>query len=61
MLSGYHLAFLVGAATITTGIALAVVLLRPRAARPQLQLADRRSAGGEAINLTTTDIEREAA
>jgi EmrB/QacA subfamily drug resistance transporter len=61
LLSGYHLAFVVGAATITTGIALAVVLLRPRAARPQLQLADRRAAGGDAINLTATDIEREAA
>src|SRR4051794_6874099 len=32
LLSGYHLAFVAGAATIAAGIALAFVLLRPRAA-----------------------------
>src|SRR3954471_18794644 len=32
LLSGYHLAFIAGAATIAAGIALAFVLLRPRAA-----------------------------
>ena len=32
LLSGYHLAFLLGAATIVTGIAVALVLLRPRQA-----------------------------
>jgi len=40
LISGYHLAFLVGAAAIGTGIALAFVLLRPRSARKEPQLAD---------------------
>ena len=39
LISGYHLAFLCGAATITAGIALAFVLLRTRGAQPELQLA----------------------
>jgi hypothetical protein len=39
LISGYHVAFLSGAGAIATGIALALVLLRPRAPRPELQLA----------------------
>ncbi len=59
LIGGYHLAFIVGAATITAGIVLAFALLRPRRERPGLQLADSVAADdGARINL---DIEREAA
>jgi hypothetical protein len=44
LIGGYHLAFLVAAATITAGIALAFALLRPRHAQPGLQLADASAA-----------------
>jgi EmrB/QacA subfamily drug resistance transporter len=39
LISGYHVAFLVGAAAIGVGILLAFLLLRPRDAQPELQLA----------------------
>ena len=59
LIGGYHLAFLIGAATITAGIVLALALLRPRAAEPALQLAHNPAADDAArINF---DIEREAA
>ena len=59
LIGGYHLAFIVGAATITAGIVLAFALLRPRREQPGLQLADTVAADdGARINL---DIEREAA
>jgi MFS family permease len=59
LLGGYHLAFLVGAATITAGIALALVLLRPSRTEPGLQVAHSPAARDAArINF---DIEREAA
>jgi EmrB/QacA subfamily drug resistance transporter len=59
LIGGYHLAFLIGAATITAGIVLAVALLRPRGAEPALQLAHSPAADDAArINF---DIEREAA
>ncbi|HEY1516486.1 MAG TPA: MFS transporter [Solirubrobacteraceae bacterium] len=59
LIGGYHLAFLVGAATITAGIVLAVALLRPRRMQPGLQLADAPASDhATRINL---DIEREAA
>ena len=59
LISGYHLAFIVGAATIAAGIVLAFALLRPNRAQPGLQLADGRPADDTApINF---DIEREAA
>ena len=59
LIGGYHLAFIVGAATITAGIVLAFALLRPRREQPGLQLADSVAADdGARINL---DIEREAA
>jgi MFS family permease len=60
LISGYHVAFLAGAAAIAAGIVLALVLLRPRAARPELQLATSPDRDGEGINLTGS-IEREAA
>jgi EmrB/QacA subfamily drug resistance transporter len=58
LIGGYHLAFIVGAATITAGIVLAFALLRPRRAAG-LELADAPAADDAArINF---DIEREAA
>jgi EmrB/QacA subfamily drug resistance transporter len=39
LIGGYQVAFLVGAVAIATGLVLALVLLRPRDARPELQLA----------------------
>jgi EmrB/QacA subfamily drug resistance transporter len=61
LIGGYHVAFLAGAATITLGIALAFVLLRPRSERPRLELADARLADEDRSPLPTLDIEREAA
>jgi EmrB/QacA subfamily drug resistance transporter len=58
LISGYHMAFLIGAATIAAGIVLAAVLLRPASARSELALAE---AHDEADVITTFDIEREAA
>jgi EmrB/QacA subfamily drug resistance transporter len=59
LIGGYHLAFIVGAATIAAGIVLAFALLRPSRAQPGLQLANVRAADDAArINF---DIEREAA
>jgi MFS family permease len=58
LLSGYHLGFLVGAAAITAGIALAVALLRPRRTRPSLQLAAP-PVGGDNSPLTI-DLEHAA-
>ena len=58
LIGGYHLAFLVGATTITVGIVLALVLLQPRRAQPELQLADSPAARAATIDF---DIEREAA
>ena len=59
LIGGYHLAFIVGAATITAGIVLAFALLRPRRAQPGLQLADTPAPDDAA--LTHLEIEREAA
>jgi EmrB/QacA subfamily drug resistance transporter len=61
LISGYHLAFLIGAATITTGIALALVLLGPRTNRPQLELAQALAPAQAELALTDLDMEREAA
>jgi MFS family permease len=59
LIGGYHLAFIVGAATIGAGIVLAFALLRPSRVQPGLQLADAPAPDGAArINF---DIEREAA
>ena len=59
LLSGYHLAFLVGAGAIVTGIVLAFALLRTRPARPDLQLAP--PADDNAAVLTDLELEHEAA
>ena len=59
LIGGYHLAFLVGAATITAGIVLAVALLRPRPMEPGLHLAD--APASEHATRINLDIEREAA
>jgi EmrB/QacA subfamily drug resistance transporter len=59
LLSGYHLAFLLGAATIATGIALALVLLRPGTPRSALQLAP--TADDTPSVLTDLDLEQQAA
>jgi MFS family permease len=62
LISGYHLAFLIGAATIAAGIALAFILLRPRADRPALELAPAAAADDDGIpTLTNLELEREAA
>jgi MFS family permease len=55
LISGYHVAFLTGAATITAGIVLAFVLLSPGGRRPGLRLA---TAAADRANL---ELEREAA
>jgi MFS family permease len=57
LIGGYHVAFIVGAATIAIGLALALVLLRPRSARPDLQLAEDRDARA----LKDLDMEQQAA
>jgi hypothetical protein len=44
LIGGYHLAFIAGAATIATGVVLALALLRPRNARPELEFTDDRNA-----------------
>ncbi len=61
LLGGYHLAFLIGAATITAGTALAFVLLRPPAQRQTLPLAEADPPRQEAIVLDNLELEREAA
>jgi EmrB/QacA subfamily drug resistance transporter len=61
LISGYHLAFLIGAATIASGIALAFVLLGPRSTRPQLELAQAPAPAQDELTLTDLDMEREAA
>ncbi|HEY2602963.1 MAG TPA: MFS transporter [Thermoleophilaceae bacterium] len=40
LIGGYHLAFLIGAATIASGIVLAFALLRPTGPRPEMELAE---------------------
>ena len=62
LIGGYHLAFLVGAATIAAGIAVAFVLLRRRPAQTDLQLAHARVADDTdtANVLTSLDLEEAA-
>jgi EmrB/QacA subfamily drug resistance transporter len=61
LIGGYHLAFLIGAATIATGIALALALLRPRLARPELRLAQPPATDVDPSTLTINEMEQEAA
>src|SRR4051794_8563400 len=58
LIGGYQLAFLIGAATIAVGIAVAVALLRPRDSRPELQVAPTAEADPVPANL---DMEKRAA
>jgi EmrB/QacA subfamily drug resistance transporter len=61
LIAGYHLAFLTGAAAIGAGMLLALVLLRPRAESPRIELAEARGEDEPVRVLTSTDIERQAA
>ena len=56
LIGGYHLAFIVGAGAITTGLLLALAFFRPR--RERLELAQ---AVDEPADIITRDIEYEAA
>ena len=58
LISGYHLAFLIGAAAIGVGIVLAFALLRPRSERPGLQLAPAPDTASGPANL---ELKQEAA
>ena len=57
LISGYHVAFLSGAAVIVAGIALAFVLLRPRRSQTELSLAE--SPAGTDIETLPSDLEIE--
>jgi EmrB/QacA subfamily drug resistance transporter len=61
LIGGYHLAFLVGAGTIATGLLLAPVLLRPSARRRALELAEAPTNDGAVTPFTASDLEQEAA
>ena len=61
LIGGYHLAFVIGAATIATGIVLSLRLLRPRAAQGELRLAGGPPTDHGTPILTDHDMEREAA
>jgi MFS family permease len=62
LISGYHVAFLSGAAVIAAGAVLAFALLRPaRSAQPDLQLAEVAPAGDAPSLDFNSDIERTAA
>jgi EmrB/QacA subfamily drug resistance transporter len=60
LIGGYRMAFLFGAAAITTGIALAFVLLRSRGPQPELQLADSAGERGPSTQ-TNLNLDQEAA
>jgi EmrB/QacA subfamily drug resistance transporter len=58
LIGGYQVAFLVGAVAIAIGLILALVLLRPRAARPELQLT---LSANDADASITPELESQAA
>jgi MFS family permease len=60
LISGYHLAFVTGAATIAVGMFLALALLRSRGDRPELRLAAP-SPADDPTTLFNYEMEREAA
>ncbi|HLI33208.1 MAG TPA: MFS transporter [Solirubrobacteraceae bacterium] len=59
LIGGYHLAFLAGAGAIGAGVVLAIALLRPRRAAPDLQLAG--GEAPEALSPPRMELERQAA
>ncbi len=61
LLGGYHLAFLIGAATIAAGTLLALALLRPSRTRSQLEPVAPAALAHQTPVLTTSEMEREAA
>jgi hypothetical protein len=61
LIGGYQLAFLVGAGTIATGIALAFALLRPGSPRSEMQLAGARAESDTAAVPANLDMEQQAA
>jgi MFS family permease len=61
LIDGYQLAFLAGAATIATGVALAFVLLRPRVPRTELQLPERPPADADTPLPANFNLEENAA
>jgi MFS family permease len=60
LIGGYHVAFIIGAATIATGVVLAFALLHPRAARPELAVAET-PADRQPELVPNFDLEQEAA
>ena len=61
LISGYHVAFLSGAAVIVAGIALAFVLLAPRRSQSELHVAEASAANDIDAVPANLDIERNAA
>jgi EmrB/QacA subfamily drug resistance transporter len=62
LIGGYHLAFVAGAVAIAFGLALALVLLRPRSGQePALRLAARPASGEAPEPVTHPEIGQEAA
>jgi EmrB/QacA subfamily drug resistance transporter len=61
LISGYHLAFVAGAATIAAGIVLAFALLRPREISRKRHLAQAPVAAAPARLATNLDLEQQAA
>ncbi len=61
LIGGYHIAFLTGAATIVTGLLLALVILRPSRERAQVELARAPVLEPADMTLTNREPEREAA
>jgi EmrB/QacA subfamily drug resistance transporter len=61
LISGYHLAFLTGAAIVATGLVLAFGLLRPRQTQPELQLVTPPAADDNATVQTNLNMEQQAA
>ncbi len=61
LISGYHVAFLSGAAVIVVGIALAFALLAPRSSQSELHVAEASAANDIDTVPANLDIERNAA
>jgi EmrB/QacA subfamily drug resistance transporter len=60
LIGGYHVAFIAGAAAIAAGIALAIVLLPRRRARPALRVAEVPAARREVTALNDPEIKEAA-